>query len=1836
MGVPERDWLAGSWGDPFMGKKETHVRVYVQNIGGLPTETEADEKYTHLWHFITKHKIDIIALPESSTNWDKVPYENRLQERTKGWWESTQWSTAHNRLEQHSSKFQPGGVVLGLVNMVVHRAGRPGDDKVGLGRWCWARLRGKTNTTIRIVAVYRPCFSTGPLSTYQQQLRHPDFQRPQCPRARFMVELLEEIKEWTAAGELLLVAGDFNDDTTQPGFKRRMQEMGLVDALASLHGQPTLPTYNRGTFPIDAMYASPALLHGAKGGYLDFEDGLLSDHRGLWLDLSKETLWGSRDHYSIGSNARRLKCADPRVVGKYNQHLLAEIRQLGLIGKINQLQQGPSISQQDIDSVDKELTSTRLEAERHCQKIKAGGVAWCPLITQAIQAIQYWKGRLKRVKGGTISNNVLQKRARHARIKYDVYGDEPTRDLITKRLAMAYQVYKRLKMQTDRRDTWLGAMIAAQAEDRGCTRAQIWKQVRDTEKMRNISRMVKYTLGTQETRKGLTQVAEAGVEGRTGTTYSDKKSVEKACLAEAGRRFTQANQTPFLTGPLLRDFGELGVDRTAFKAVLAGTYTPPPGCAPLTVKLLHALRRPADLPDIQLGGEEEFSQGWRKAREQTASLPSKLHFGHYMAGTFNPTIAILTAKMAELLLSQGISLKRWKKGLNVLLEKIPGNCNLDKLRIIVLFEADFNYNNKRIGRAAMWSAEAAGLLAPEQYGSRKHKSANLQCLNKRLLYDLVRFHRQSLALCSNDTKSCYDRIVLTVAALCLCRVGAPLASVASMVRTLHGMRHYTRTAFGDSNTSQGQREWGEPIAGIGQGNGAGPQIWAAVSSPLFEILRSEGFFALLIGAISGQSRKLAGFAFVDDTDLIVTDEGDSELEVAKKMQESVATWEALLSATGGALVPEKCFWYQVRFEFQGSKWTYATKKGTIPLQVRNAEGKLVTIPQLEVTEARRTLGVRVAPDGNNKAELEHLMQTASTWFTAMKAGRISHEAAVFSLKQVVLKRLTYPLVTTTFTEAECNTIMKPILAAGLPAMGVVRTLARAAVHGPVRYQGLEIPNLYTEQIVARITTLLQYGPQVDDITGSLIRFTAEAFRLELGITGQLFNAPVDLAPGITDSWIKATWLDMATHNIHITADLPDFQVPREGDTEIMRVFLCSGFRKDEIASLNRCRMYSRVIFTSDICTGAGDQVDSRALQGQICSKNYEWYKWPRTGTPTPGEWALWNRAIRVAYNLDNRQRLPQKLGDWHFPTNTRNRWYLDTEDQRLWYHVEEGWQMHSKIPHRSRTARFHAHFGLSSEGPNLSNCLGVTVVNGHQHIGVQSGSRIRAQPLGIALHAGLQATEEHQFRKRWEFEEEVMGKVPEIVRAIHDGKAIAVSDGSYKEGCGAAAWTIEGADATDKIIGAGLVPGTTDDHSAFRSELMGLLGIMLLLKDLQEQYGATSGRIQVFCDGKSALGRAASSSPVSITEPHSDLITAIHNLRHRIKWNVTFTHVRGHQDGGHPTVLSREAMLNVEMDSRAKAKLGPGTGSMAIPYEGWACYIEAKKIIKQWMLTLREHINGAKILQYWKQKERFGDGTAEQVDWDAIRRAMTDTTWRRRKWVTKFATGDFAHGKNMRRWRFRTVSNCPRCNQDGEDKQHILRCPAPTAQQRWNIALQELEGWLRSAKTDPKLAEAIIAGLRGWYSGDQLIPMPNLPAVIQQNQLGWALLLEGGLSRMWQTEQAKFWTTIKTRKSSKRWVSELIKKLWEISWDLWTHRNEELHSSDTARGQILEHDVNTRIAQAYQSGSRELPRDALHLIQAPQERVLEQPLITKQLWLDTWEAAKRRQERAARDPLAGE
>jgi len=132
---------------------------------------------------------------------------------------------------------------------------------------------------------------------------------------------------------------------------------------------------------------------------------------------------------------------------------------------------------------------------------------------------------------------------------------------------------------------------------------------------------------------------------------------------------------------------------------------------------------------------KEYKNNWERARETTVSSPSSVHFGHYIAAIAEDTIGKLNAILANVRLLSGMAPEWWKQTLNMMLKKLAGNNNVEKLLIIMLFEADFNNNNKWLGQAAMKLAEEHNLLAPEQYRSRQNKVAITQCLNKQLFYD---------------------------------------------------------------------------------------------------------------------------------------------------------------------------------------------------------------------------------------------------------------------------------------------------------------------------------------------------------------------------------------------------------------------------------------------------------------------------------------------------------------------------------------------------------------------------------------------------------------------------------------------------------------------------------------------------------------------------------------------------------------------------------------------------------------------------------------------------------------------------------------------------------------------------------------------------------------------------------------------------------------------------------------------------------------------------------------------------------------------------------------------
>ncbi len=80
-------------------------------------------------------------------------------------------------------------------------------------------------------------------------------------------------------------------------------------------------------------------------------------------------------------------------------------------------------------------------------------------------------------------------------------------------------------------------------------------------------------------------------------------------------------------------------------------------------------------------------------------------------------------------------------------------------------------------------------------------------------------------------------------------------------------------------------------------------------------------------------------------------------QVVQHLQKSINMWAGLLRATGGALVPEKCFWYYIHNTWKNGKWQYVSTPTTHVMLVPDDNNAPIPIPELNPSEARCTLGV---------------------------------------------------------------------------------------------------------------------------------------------------------------------------------------------------------------------------------------------------------------------------------------------------------------------------------------------------------------------------------------------------------------------------------------------------------------------------------------------------------------------------------------------------------------------------------------------------------------------------------------------------------------------------------------------------------------------------------------------------------------------------------------------------------------------------------------------------------------------------------------------------------------
>jgi len=166
--------------------------------------------------------------------------------------------------------------------------------------------------------------------------------------------------------------------------------------------------------------------------------------------------------------------------------------------------------------------------------------------------------------------------------------------------------------------------------------------------------------------------------------------------------------------------------------------------------------------------------------------------------------------------------------------------------------------------------------------------------------------------------------------------------------------------------------------------------------------------------------------------------------------------------------------------------------------------------------------------------------------------------------------------------------MLPILAQGLPSAGFAWTFPHDLAYGPLKFCGINLPNLYTEQTLAHLHMLLKFSNQPQDLTGFLLCATGESMRLKLGLCRQLFEALTILQDVITNLWMKHMWLATQQVDIHLQINIPDFPLNRHGAKELVLIFLQHGFHQPQLGSLHRCRMYLQALWLLDITSGTGD------------------------------------------------------------------------------------------------------------------------------------------------------------------------------------------------------------------------------------------------------------------------------------------------------------------------------------------------------------------------------------------------------------------------------------------------------------------------------------------------------------------------------------------------------------------------------------------------------------------------------------------------------------------------
>ena len=279
--------------------------------------------------------------------------------------------------------------------------------------------------------------------------------------------------------------------------------------------------------------------------------------------------------------------------------------------------------------------------------------------------------------------------------------------------------------------------------------------------------------------------------------------------------------------------------------------------------------------------QEEYEGKIKAWDERTLTSPwTNMHLGHLKAYWARHTLDLDSDEARELeerrqatleghltllnyALHFGKPFNNWKMVVNAMLEKDPGTPKIHRLRVIHLYEADYNLILAVKWRQLLHFACDNQFINPSHFGSVPGKEALDAVFLREMEYEITRLTRKPLIHFDNDATSCYDRINVCIANVVSRKFGQHRKVCIVEGRTLAEAWYHLKTKLEVSEEFVTHCRL-HPWFGNGQGAGDSPAKWLVLGSTLFDEYEVRATGSLYESPNGTWSLQLFLIGFVDD------------------------------------------------------------------------------------------------------------------------------------------------------------------------------------------------------------------------------------------------------------------------------------------------------------------------------------------------------------------------------------------------------------------------------------------------------------------------------------------------------------------------------------------------------------------------------------------------------------------------------------------------------------------------------------------------------------------------------------------------------------------------------------------------------------------------------------------------------------------------------------------------------------------------------------------------------------------------------------------------------------